>query len=121
MQYLVSTYDPVSDNPNDGMYWRARKVCPNKRCTVAFVHRMEDESYDRQVSILVEAYPDRCYPPVALGHLNDRSGWRWLDAKPDGWLDWTLTSAMVVLAIPVFLTFGSLVWFIRLFDRKAGA
>ena len=61
------------------------------------------------------------YPPIALGRLDDRSGWRWIDPKPIGVLDWTLTAAMVVLAIPVFLTFGSLVWIIRLFDRKAGA
>ena len=59
------------------------------------------------------------YPPVALGRLDDRSGWRWIDPKPIGVLDWTLTVVMVVLAIPVVLTFGSLVWIIRLFDRKA--
>ena len=61
------------------------------------------------------------YPPVVLGRLDDRSGWRWIDPKPIGVLDWTLTALMVVLAIPVFLTFGSFVWIIRLFDRKAVA
>ena len=61
------------------------------------------------------------YPPVALGRLDDLSGWRWIDPKPIGVLDWTFTTALVVLAIPVFLTIGPLGWIIRLFDRKAGA
>ncbi len=42
-----------------------------------------------------------------------------IDPKPQGVADWTLCIAVLVLAIPVFLTFGSLVWIIRLFDRKA--
>ena len=45
----------------------------------------------------------------------------WLSPRPIGVVDWTLTAVMIVLAIPVFLTFGSLVWIIRMFDRKAGA
>ena len=61
------------------------------------------------------------YPPVVLGRLEDRSGWRWIDPKPIGVLDWTLCVAMFVLAIPVVVVFGPVVWIIRLADRKAVA
>ena len=59
------------------------------------------------------------YPPVALGRLDDRSGWHWLDDS-DSWLDWTLTACVVVLAIPVVVVFGPVVWIIRTYDRVAG-
>ena len=64
------------------------------------------------------------YPPVALGRLDDRPGWRWLSPRPVGVADWTLTLCMLVLAIPVVIVFGPLVWIIRACDRvvgKAGA
>ena len=50
---------------------------------------------------------DNDYPPVALGRLDDRSGWRWLSPRPVGAVDWTLTLCVCVLAIPVLLTFGT--------------
>jgi len=59
------------------------------------------------------------YPPVALGRLDDESRWHWLD-ESDGWLDWTLTACVVVLAIPVVVAFGPVVWIIRTYDRVAG-
>ena len=62
---------------------------------------------------------DNDYPPVALGRLDDRSGWHWLDDS-DSWLDWTLTACVVVLAIPVVVVFGPVVWIIRACDRVAG-
>ncbi len=68
-----------------------------------------------------EQTEDAKYPPVVLGRLDDRSGWRWIDPKPIGVVDWTLTALMVVLAIPVVVMFGPVVWIIRLFDRKAVA
>ena len=37
------------------------------------------------------------YPPVALSRLDDRTGWRWLNYRPDGVFDWVLTSCVVVL------------------------
>ena len=49
---------------------------------------------------------DNDYPPVALGRLDDRSGWHWLNPRPVGVTDWTLTLGLVVLAVPVLLTFG---------------
>ena len=49
-------------------------------------------------------------PPVALGRLDES----------DGWLDWTLTACVVVLAIPVVVVFGPIVWIIRAYDRVAG-
>ncbi len=55
---------------------------------------------------------DNDYPPVALGRLDDRSRWHWLD-KSNGWLDWMLTACVVVLAVPVLLVFGPIVLALR--------
>ncbi len=63
---------------------------------------------------------DNDYPPVALERLDDRSGWRRLSPRPVGAVDWTLTVCVLVLAIPVLVVFGPLVWIIRAYDRVAG-
>ena len=42
-----------------------------------------------------------------------------IDPKPQGVADWTLTVCMLVLAIPVVVVFGPLVWIIRAYDRVA--
>ena len=63
---------------------------------------------------------DNDHPPVALGRLDDRSGWRWLSPRPVGAVDWTLCACMIVLALPVVVVFGPLVWIIRACDRVAG-
>ncbi len=60
------------------------------------------------------------YPPVALGRLDDRSGWHWLSPRPVGIADWTLCACMIVLAIPVVVVFGPVVWIIRAYDHVAG-
>ncbi len=60
------------------------------------------------------------YPTVALGRLDDRSGWCWLSPRPVGAVDWTLCACMIVLALPVVAVFGPLVWIIRACDRVAG-
>ncbi len=62
------------------------------------------------------------YPPVALGRLDDKSRWHWLDDKPDGWLDWTLTVALVaVCCVPMLLVVCPACWAIRTIARKAVA
>ena len=43
-----------------------------------------------------------------------------IDPKPEGIADWTLTLCVLVLAIPVLVVFGPLVWIIRACDRVAG-
>ncbi len=43
-----------------------------------------------------------------------------IDPKPIGVTDWTLCICMVVLAIPVVVAFGPIVWIIRAYDRVAG-
>ncbi len=43
-----------------------------------------------------------------------------IDPKPKGVADWTLTACMIVLAIPVVVVFGPLVWIIRACDRVTG-
>ena len=43
-----------------------------------------------------------------------------IDPKPQGVVDWTLCIAVVVLAIPVVVVFGPVVWIIRAYDRVAG-
>ena len=43
-----------------------------------------------------------------------------IDPKPQGVADGTLTVCMIVLAIPVVVVFGPLVWIIRACDRVAG-
>ncbi len=43
-----------------------------------------------------------------------------IDPKPQGVADWTLTVCMIVLAVPVVIVFGPLVWIIRAYDRVAG-
>ena len=53
------------------------------------------------------------YPPVALGRLDDRSGWRWLSPRPVGVADWLLTLCIVVLAVPVLLIFGPITLALR--------
>ncbi len=57
-------------------------------------------------------------PPVALGRLDDRRGWRWLSPRPVGLFDWCLTLCVVVLAVPVLLTFGLLTLALRAFGGK---
>ena len=43
-----------------------------------------------------------------------------IDPRPVGVVDWTLTVCMIVLAVPVVVVFGPLVWIIRAYDRVAG-
>ncbi len=43
-----------------------------------------------------------------------------IDPKPQGVADWTLCVAVLVLAVPVVVVFGPLVWIIRACDRVAG-
>ena len=43
-----------------------------------------------------------------------------IDPKPQGVFDWTLTACMIVLAIPVLVVFGPVVWIIRAYDHVAG-
>ena len=43
-----------------------------------------------------------------------------IDPKPQGVADWTLTLCVCVLAVPVVVVFGPLVWIIRACDRVAG-
>ena len=43
-----------------------------------------------------------------------------IDPKPQGVVDWTLCIAVLVLAIPVVVVFGPVVWIIRAYDRVAG-
>ena len=43
-----------------------------------------------------------------------------IDPKPQGVVDWTLCIAVLVLAIPVVVVFGPVVWIIRAYDRMAG-
>ena len=45
---------------------------------------------------------------------------RWIDPEPRGIADWTLCVCMVVLALPVLIVFGPLVWIIRAYDRVGG-
>ncbi len=62
------------------------------------------------------------YPPVALGRLDDKSQWHWLDGKPDGWLDWTFTLLLAAVAcIPFLLFYCPLCWALRAITRKAVA
>ena len=53
------------------------------------------------------------HPPLALGRLDDTSRHVWLSHRPVGWVDWTLTMCVVVLAVPVLLTFGPVVLALR--------
>ena len=65
------------------------------------------------------------YPPVALGRLDDKSRWHWLDEsdgvfKPDGALDMALTFALCAVAcVPFLLIYCSLCWALRGLTRKA--
>ncbi len=43
-----------------------------------------------------------------------------IDPKPEGIADWTLTLCVLVLAVPVVVVFGPLVWIIRACDRVVG-
>ena len=67
------------------------------------------------------------YPPVALGRLDDKSRWRWLDEsddvfKPDGVLDTLLTFALCAVAcIPFLLVYVPITWALRTILRKVGA
>ncbi len=57
------------------------------------------------------------YPPVALGRLDDRRGWRWLNYRPEGALDWVLTVTVVALGIvPVLAVMGGC-WCVRRLGR----
>ncbi len=53
------------------------------------------------------------YPPVVLGRLDDRSGWRWLSPRPVGAVDWVLTVFVVVLGIVPMLLLLPTCWVIR--------
>ncbi len=44
----------------------------------------------------------------------------WLSPRPVGAVDWALTLCVLVLAVPVVVVFGPLVWIIRAYDRVAG-
>ena len=56
---------------------------------------------------------DTDYPPVVLGRLDDRSGWRWLSPRPVGSVDWVLTSCVVVLGIVPVLVLMPVCWVLR--------
>ncbi len=43
-----------------------------------------------------------------------------IEPRPQGVVDWTLCIAVLVLAIPVVVVFGSVVLFVRACDRVAG-
>ena len=43
-----------------------------------------------------------------------------IDPKPQGVVDWTLCIAVLVLAIPVVVVFGSVVLFVRACERMTG-
>ena len=43
-----------------------------------------------------------------------------IDPKPQGVVDWTLCIAVLVMAVPVVVVFGPLVWIIRACDRVVG-
>ena len=45
---------------------------------------------------------------------------RWIDPEPLAVADWTLCVCMVVLALPVVVVFGPLIWIIRTCDRVGG-
>ncbi len=66
------------------------------------------------------------YPPVALGQLDDKSRWHWLDEsdgafKPDGALDMALTFALCAVAcIPFLLVYVPITWALRTILRKVG-
>ncbi len=57
------------------------------------------------------------YPPVALGRLDDESKHVWLSPRPVGWWEWIETVALIVLALPVLLTFGPIVLVLRALNR----
>ncbi len=67
------------------------------------------------------------YPPVALGRLDDKSRWHWLDDsdgpwRADGPLDLLLTFALCAVAcIPFLLFYCPLCWCLRAITRKAVA
>ncbi len=61
------------------------------------------------------------YPPVALGRLDDESGWRWLSPRPVGVLDWCLTACVVVLGIVPVLVLMPVCWVLRAITRRVGA
>ena len=45
---------------------------------------------------------------------------QWIEPEPHGVVDWILCTCMIVLAIPVVVVFGPLVWIIRACNRVAG-
>ena len=65
------------------------------------------------------------HPPVALGRLDDRSRWHWLDEsdgpfKPDGALDIVLTILLCgVACVPFLLIYCPLCWVLRALTREA--
>ena len=61
------------------------------------------------------------YPPVALGQLDDKRGWRWLSPRPVGAFDWLLTVIVVALGIVPVLVLMPLCWALRTITRKVGA
>jgi hypothetical protein len=58
------------------------------------------------------------HPPVALGRLDDESRHVWLSPRPVGVLDWIETVCLVVLALPVLVTFGPVVLALRAFGGR---
>ena len=60
------------------------------------------------------------YPPVALGRLDDRSGWCWLNYKPVGAFDWLLTVIVVAVGIVPVLVLLPVCWVLRAITRKVG-
>ena len=58
------------------------------------------------------------HPPLALGRLDDTSRHVWLSPRPVGLFDWCLTVCVVVLALPVLLTFGPIVLVLRAKDGE---
>lgn len=59
------------------------------------------------------------YPPVALGRLDDRRGWRWLNPRPEGVLDWVLTVFLVAMGIVPVLVLMPVCWIIRRITKGA--
>ena len=43
-----------------------------------------------------------------------------IDPKPIGVADWTLCVVVLVLAVPVVVVFGPIVWIVRAYDYAAG-
>ena len=53
------------------------------------------------------------HPPVVLGRLDDRAGWRWLNYRPEGAWDWVFTVTLVALGIVPVLLLMPVCWVLR--------